>query len=55
MVALLGVKRWHFNDAILDDFRISRFNAVSQKIAVIETFDESIAAFLSRCANMYMF
>lgn len=46
VVALLGVKWWYFNDAIMHDFRVTRFNAAGRRMSVMDKFDESASAFL---------
>lgn len=47
VVSALGVKWWYFNEAIMHDFRILRLNSVGEQVAVMQSFDESAATFLT--------
>ena len=47
VVAALGVKWWVFNDSIMHDFRVLRFNAAGVKLAVMDNFVQTASAFLS--------
>ncbi|MCX7239706.1 MAG: SCO family protein [Burkholderiales bacterium] len=47
VVAALGVKWWIFNDSIMHDFRVLRLSETGTRLALMDNFEQSPAAFLS--------
>jgi cytochrome oxidase Cu insertion factor (SCO1/SenC/PrrC family) len=48
VIATLGVKWWLFDDSIMHDFKVLRYDAAGNRLAVMENFDDPVKRFLKR-------
>jgi cytochrome oxidase Cu insertion factor (SCO1/SenC/PrrC family) len=48
VVAVLGVKWWLFDESIMHDFKVLRFDAAGHKLAEMTNFEDPVDRFLKR-------